>query len=413
MGVLWRKRWGRRLAEAGATVVCGALGGVMEAAARGASQAGGTVDRDRPHHVSRGRQPALHIRRCHRGRLRAQSRRRGFRRGCDRGGGRVGDAVGVRPCAHTRQDGGCAAQLEPLGSREDGGRPRRDPGLDAGGSRHGRPRRSPMIHLARRPGQSARRARIAKAWDQASGVVERGMPVRASTRSGSRPAGVAARRRSPSRRSAARRSRRPGAAGSRVVASAARAQARPRGGRGPGVGAGPVLGGDDPEATLALLERPAQRAAAPAGRGRDGGRGGQPRRRPSRAPSRDPQPAAHNPRGRHERALNPPPMGRNVDSESTFRPIGGHGGGGDCVGEVVAGGALLVVGPVSPGGSTLSGTPSRSSGQLAALAAAATQPAASPCAARPSTGVPSPWKRAAASRSRPRRKRTTRRASAR
>ena len=34
---------GRRLAEAGATVVCGGLGGVMEAAARGASEAGGTV----------------------------------------------------------------------------------------------------------------------------------------------------------------------------------------------------------------------------------------------------------------------------------------------------------------------------------------------------------------------------------
>jgi uncharacterized protein (TIGR00725 family) len=32
---------GRRLAEAGATVVCGGLGGVMEAAARGASEAGG------------------------------------------------------------------------------------------------------------------------------------------------------------------------------------------------------------------------------------------------------------------------------------------------------------------------------------------------------------------------------------
>ncbi len=34
---------GRRLAEAGATVVCGGLGGVMEAVARGAAQAGGTV----------------------------------------------------------------------------------------------------------------------------------------------------------------------------------------------------------------------------------------------------------------------------------------------------------------------------------------------------------------------------------
>jgi uncharacterized protein (TIGR00725 family) len=39
----WRlaEEVGRRLAEAGASVVCGALGGVMEAVARGASQAGG------------------------------------------------------------------------------------------------------------------------------------------------------------------------------------------------------------------------------------------------------------------------------------------------------------------------------------------------------------------------------------
>jgi uncharacterized protein (TIGR00725 family) len=34
---------GRLLAEAGVVVVCGGLGGVMEAAARGTSQAGGTV----------------------------------------------------------------------------------------------------------------------------------------------------------------------------------------------------------------------------------------------------------------------------------------------------------------------------------------------------------------------------------
>ena len=34
---------GRRLAEAGAVVVCGGLGGVMEGVARGASLAGGTV----------------------------------------------------------------------------------------------------------------------------------------------------------------------------------------------------------------------------------------------------------------------------------------------------------------------------------------------------------------------------------
>ena len=34
---------GRRLAEAGAVIVCGGLGGVMEAASRGARQAGGTA----------------------------------------------------------------------------------------------------------------------------------------------------------------------------------------------------------------------------------------------------------------------------------------------------------------------------------------------------------------------------------
>jgi len=34
---------GRRLAEAGVTIVCGGLGGVMEAAARGAAEAGGIV----------------------------------------------------------------------------------------------------------------------------------------------------------------------------------------------------------------------------------------------------------------------------------------------------------------------------------------------------------------------------------
>ena len=36
-------RIGRRLAEAGAVVVCGGLGGVMEAACRGAKEAGGTT----------------------------------------------------------------------------------------------------------------------------------------------------------------------------------------------------------------------------------------------------------------------------------------------------------------------------------------------------------------------------------
>ncbi len=41
----WRlaEKVGRRLAEAGAAVVCGGLGGVMEAASRGAAEAGGTA----------------------------------------------------------------------------------------------------------------------------------------------------------------------------------------------------------------------------------------------------------------------------------------------------------------------------------------------------------------------------------
>jgi uncharacterized protein (TIGR00725 family) len=39
----WAEDVGRRLADAGAIVVCGGLGGVMEAAARGASQVGGTA----------------------------------------------------------------------------------------------------------------------------------------------------------------------------------------------------------------------------------------------------------------------------------------------------------------------------------------------------------------------------------
>lgn len=39
----WAEEVGRRLAEAGAVLVCGGLGGVMEAAARGAAGAGGTV----------------------------------------------------------------------------------------------------------------------------------------------------------------------------------------------------------------------------------------------------------------------------------------------------------------------------------------------------------------------------------
>ena len=39
----WAEEVGQRLAEAGAVVLCGGLGGVMDAAARGAARAGGTV----------------------------------------------------------------------------------------------------------------------------------------------------------------------------------------------------------------------------------------------------------------------------------------------------------------------------------------------------------------------------------
>jgi len=39
----WAEEVGRGLAEAGAVVVCGGLGGVMDAAARGAAAAGGAV----------------------------------------------------------------------------------------------------------------------------------------------------------------------------------------------------------------------------------------------------------------------------------------------------------------------------------------------------------------------------------
>lgn len=39
----WAEEVGRRLAEAGAVVVCGGLGGVMDAAARGAAAAGGAA----------------------------------------------------------------------------------------------------------------------------------------------------------------------------------------------------------------------------------------------------------------------------------------------------------------------------------------------------------------------------------
>ena len=107
-------------------------------------------------------------------------------------------------------------------------------------SRRSSPASLPSPEHRPAPGQSSRRASTAKACDQASGVVERGTPVRASTRSGSSPAGVAARRSAATRRRAAARSRR------RCVAprgQARKAPGAPCGRRGPGVGLPPVLGG--------------------------------------------------------------------------------------------------------------------------------------------------------------------------
>lgn len=51
----------RRLAEAGATIVCGGLGGVMDAAARGAREAGGTVVGILPGPTREGASPHLSV----------------------------------------------------------------------------------------------------------------------------------------------------------------------------------------------------------------------------------------------------------------------------------------------------------------------------------------------------------------
>ncbi len=135
-------------------------------------------------------------------RPRPQPRRRRLRRGRDRDRRRVGDALGDRLRPRDRPHRGRPAQL---GAERAASGWRAPPAW----SRPTPPTRPSPLRWPRSSqrwrsfgpsrGQSSRRARIAKAWDQASGVVERGMPVRASTRSGRAPAGVAARRRAASR----------------------------------------------------------------------------------------------------------------------------------------------------------------------------------------------------------------------
>jgi len=57
----WAEEVGRRLAEAGAVVVCGGLGGVMDAAARGAAGVGGTVIGILPGETRSGASPHLTV----------------------------------------------------------------------------------------------------------------------------------------------------------------------------------------------------------------------------------------------------------------------------------------------------------------------------------------------------------------
>ena len=92
------------------------------------------------------------------------------------------------------------------------------------------------------------------------------------------------------------------------------------------------------------------------------------------------------------------PTGRFPPISSGFRPVGGRGrAAGDGVAEVVAGGALLVIGEVAPGAGRCgraaagkAGRPVRRRGD--------TQPAASPWGPRPGTGAPVSSKRAAGDR---------------
>jgi uncharacterized protein (TIGR00725 family) len=57
----WAEELGRRLAEAGAIVVCGGLGGVMDAVAQGAGRAGGTVIGILPGETRAGASPHLTV----------------------------------------------------------------------------------------------------------------------------------------------------------------------------------------------------------------------------------------------------------------------------------------------------------------------------------------------------------------
>ena len=183
---------GRGIAEAGAVLVCGGRTGVMEAASKGAAEAGGIVigvlptlspDDANPyvtHAVATGTGHARNL--------------------AVVASGDAVIAIGgewgtLSEIAFARRLGTRDRDSE-LGAPQPGRhRPRDRRGRDARGRGGDRP-----FQLG---GYRARRARIAKACDQASGVVEVGAPVRASTRSGSVPSGVSALWSSASSRSAA------------------------------------------------------------------------------------------------------------------------------------------------------------------------------------------------------------------
>ena len=300
---------GRLLAEAGVAVVCGGTRGVMEAACARRGRGGRHGDRDRPRHLGRGSEPVLHPRRRDRHRPGPQPRGRRLRRGRNRRRRRVGDAVGDR-LVLSHPEGGQTAD----GARR--------PELAQGEDREGVG-----------PGERGGRARDAGA---------------ASTRSGSAPAGVAARRRSASRRSAARRSARRwhalGAAGER-----ARLQALQAVGAVQGSVPGQPLAGRDAEA------RPL------GGQAQQGPPHGREERRQRKRPHRpgrrrvESRPRVPARRTSAPRSRTPPRSRRRRWADFVhivrIRPIGGRfgAGGGDGVGEVVAGVALLVVGAVAPG----------------------------------------------------------------
>ena len=170
------------------------------------------------------------------------------------------------------------------------------------------------------------------------------MPVRASTRSGRAPAGVAARRRAPSRRSAWR-----------ALAERGEAPGAPGGRRGPGVDPGPVLSRGDPEAVSSAARRRRVRA--------HGRRRARLRERPHRPGRRRVQAGAGSPAvapaRREPQTPSRPTAGDGPQSPSEGRHVSierrSARGGGDRVGEVVAGVALLVVGAVAPGEATARG----------------------------------------------------------